>query len=319
MKRVVGLILVIFLFIVGYFSVWGRLPFAPVFDSSMGPALQEGSLLIIKSMDAQSLKEGDIVIYKVPGLIRETYHYPPVVIRRVIELKKDQYGTWIRTQADNTNEDPFLIRPSDIRGIIRSQIPYLGLSLFLFQNEPATIFVAILILLLALFLYSKSIIIYFGRRFRTFISPIVEENHQVNLVLSNRFEATEKALEGFANAMQQYAQHLASHTSAIQGLSEASQSLKVSAAEQNRILSQLTKVYTQQRSKEELSKIQGVVHDFERRTREALQAKNALENEIQVQSPQTHVEPLLTEKVQAPQGCAVKIKALLTRTHHHSN
>jgi signal peptidase I len=320
MKRAVGLILIIFLFMVGYFSVWGSTPFVPVFDSSMEPALQSGSVLIIKPVGATGVKEGDIVIYNVPRLIRETYNYPPVVARRIIEVKKGQPGSWLSLKSDNTGEDPFSVRQQDIRGTLGGQIPYLGLPLFLFQSEAATIFMVIIIVLLALYLYSSNIGISIGRRFRTFISPIVEEDHRVSLVLSNRFEATERALEGFSNAMQLYAQHLASHTSAIQGLSEASQSLKGSAAEQNRILSQMTKVFTQQRSKDEVSKIQGVVYDFERRTREALQAKNELEKEILVQKRQTHTEPLVRVKVQSsPRGCAVKPKALLTRPHYYSN
>ena len=51
--------------------------------------------------------------------------------------------------------------------------------------------------------------------------------------------STEKALEKFAAAIELYAQHLSSHTSAIQGLSEASHELKRSAAEQNRVLAHL--------------------------------------------------------------------------------
>ncbi len=47
---------------------------------------------------------------------------------------------------------------------------------------------------------------------------------------------TEQALDKFAAAISEYAQHLASHTSAIQGLSEASHELKKGAAEQNRVL-----------------------------------------------------------------------------------
>ena len=50
-----------------------------------------------------------------------------------------------------------------------------------------------------------------------------------------------KTLSQQANSgsSQLYAQHLASHTSAIQGLSEASQELKKSTAEQNKVLMRL--------------------------------------------------------------------------------
>jgi septal ring factor EnvC (AmiA/AmiB activator) len=62
-------------------------------------------------------------------------------------------------------------------------------------------------------------------------------------MLSRKIEATEQkmtnteqALEKFAAAVAEYAKHLSSHTSAIQGLSEASHELKKGAAEQNRVL-----------------------------------------------------------------------------------
>jgi hypothetical protein len=52
-----------------------------------------------------------------------------------------------------------------------------------------------------------------------------------------KMDATEQALLQFSAAVSEYAKHLASHTSAIQGLSEASHELKRGAAEQNRVLS----------------------------------------------------------------------------------
>jgi signal peptidase I len=341
MKRAVGLIFIVFLFTVGYFSVWGGMPFSPVFDSSMEPALKSGSLLFIKPVSAAGLKTGDIVIYNIPPLIRETYSYPPVVAHRVTGVVKNQAGTSLSLKGDNAGEDPFQARQQDIRGVLAAQIPFLGIPLLLFQSQLTTAFIGIVIVLFALYLYSDYIGIYIRRRFRTFISPIMEENHRVSLVLSNRFEATEKALEGFSNAMALYAGHLASHTSAIQGLSEASQSLKGSAADQNRILSLLTQVYSQQRSREEVSKIRAVVNDFERRTREALQARDALVEEIMVEKGEPHeeivvhkpeaheeiivekrttnAEPPPKEKLLSPRGCAVKPKAFLTRPHYYTN
>jgi methyl-accepting chemotaxis protein len=52
-------------------------------------------------------------------------------------------------------------------------------------------------------------------------------------------EATQQALTSFAAAIAEYAEHLKSHTSAIQGLSEASQELKKGAAEQNKVFERL--------------------------------------------------------------------------------
>jgi transcriptional regulator with GAF, ATPase, and Fis domain len=62
---------------------------------------------------------------------------------------------------------------------------------------------------------------------------------------------TEQTLRELTEAIAEYALHLKSHTAAIQGLSEASQELKRSAAEQNRILADLANAITQTPSAKE--------------------------------------------------------------------
>ena len=148
-----------------------------------------------------------------------------------------------RTKGDNTGEDPFTIRPDDIRGTVGRQIPYLGLPLLFFQSQQGVIFAVIALGLLALFLYGGEISRGGGWVHRGIFTPVIMEEKRANRLLARKMEATEKkmdmteqALEKFSAAVAEYAKHLASHTSAIQGLSEASQELKKGAAEQNRVL-----------------------------------------------------------------------------------
>jgi hypothetical protein len=75
------------------------------------------------------------------------------------------------------------------------------------------------------------------------LAPVADENKSANRSLTHRIRSVERrmnsmeqALQKFTAAIELYARHLSSHTSAIQGLSEASQQLKASAAEQNHIL-----------------------------------------------------------------------------------
>jgi transcriptional regulator with GAF, ATPase, and Fis domain len=63
---------------------------------------------------------------------------------------------------------------------------------------------------------------------------------------------TEQTLRELTEAISEYALHLKSHTAAIQGLSEASQELKCSAAEQNRVLADLVDAIKQTPSRTEL-------------------------------------------------------------------
>ncbi|NIM07551.1 MAG: hypothetical protein GTN65_18535, partial [Armatimonadetes bacterium] len=51
----------------------------------------------------------------------------------------------------------------------------------------------------------------------------------------------------FATAMAEYAEHLKSHTSAIQGLAEASHELKRGAADQNKVLEHIVEALQQRK------------------------------------------------------------------------
>ncbi|MFC1961786.1 signal peptidase I [Chloroflexota bacterium] len=246
MKRAIGLIILIAVFVMAILSIRGTMPFMPIFGSSMEPTLQSGGLLIIEPVDPTKVEVGDIIIYKVSSYIRDYYNYPPTVAHRVIEIREDHPGLRFRTKGDNTGEDPFSIMPQDIRGTVGDQIPYLGMPLLFFQSQQGTIFVIIALALLALFLYSDELSLSGRKLQRGVFSPVIRESYRTNRVMVEKIEgteqrmnSTERALEKFSQAIELYAQHLASHTSAIQGLAEASHELKNGAAEQNKVLAHL--------------------------------------------------------------------------------
>lgn len=243
MKRALGLIFIIIAFVMGFLSIRGVLPFMPITGSSMEPALQSGSMLMIEPIHASEVEVGDIIVFNVPRMVQEYYSYPPVVAHRVIKVTDDHRGITIRTKGDNTGEDPFTVRPQDLRGTVGDQIPYLGLPFLFFQSQQGLIFVITALALLAFFLYSGELDA--GRRKvqKGVFAPVIQESHRTNRILSQKIEAsdqridaTQQALVKFSAAIELYAEHLSSHTSAIQGLSEASHELKRSAAEQNRVL-----------------------------------------------------------------------------------
>ena len=242
MKRAIGLIFVTVACIAAFLSVRGTLPFMPIFGSSMEPTLQSGGLLMIGPVEPQDIQVGDIIVYSIPSMVRDYYNYPPTVAHRVIKVHTIP-SLGFRTAGDNTGEDPFTVRPQDIRGTVGSQIPFLGLPLLFFQSQQGLIFAIIALALLAFFLYGGEITRGGSLIHRGIFAPVINAEKQSNRALTSKIEATEQkmtnteqALEKFAGAVAEYAQHLASHTSAIQGLSEASQELKKSAAEQNRVL-----------------------------------------------------------------------------------
>lgn len=230
----------------------------PIYGSSMEPTLQSGGLLLISPVNPTEVKVGDIIVYNVPQLIREYYNYPPVVAHRVVKVTNERGILSFRTKGDNTGEDPFTIHPGDIRGTVGDQIPYAGLPLLFLQSQQGLIFVIISLVLLSLFLYSDELSLGQRKAHRGIFSPVIQESARSSRLLTQkidtteqRMEATEQALVKFASAIEQYAHHLASHTSAIQGLAEASHELKRGAAEQNKVLIRLMGVMEQPRTKPE--------------------------------------------------------------------
>jgi signal peptidase len=242
MKRAIGLILATAACIVAFLSVRGTLPFMPIYGHSMEPTLHSGALLMIKPIAPQDVKVGDIIVYSIPTMVRNYYNYPPTVAHRVIQVNTVPSLSF-RTKGDNTGEDPFTVRPEDIRGTVGKQISYIGLPLLFFQSQQGLIFAIIALALLAIFLYGNELSRGGGWLHRGIFSPVINEEKRANRLLSRKIESTEKkmdateqALVQFSAAVSEYAKHLSSHTSAIQGLAEASQELKKGAAEQNRVL-----------------------------------------------------------------------------------
>jgi signal peptidase I len=245
MKRAIALGFLFTACIAGFLIIKGTLPFMPIFGNSMFPTLKSGSLLMIQPVNPANIKVGDIIVYNVPSAVREYYNYPAVVSHRVIEIKTVP-TLGFRTKGDNTGEDPFTIRPVDVRGTVGKQIPYLGLPLLFFQSQQGFIFIIIALVLLTVFLYGGEMLRGGASIHRGLFAPVINEEKRSNRVLTRKIEATERkidtteqALDKFSTAIGEYAQHLASHTSAVKSLAEASHELKKGAAEQNRVLMSL--------------------------------------------------------------------------------
>jgi signal peptidase I len=248
MKRALGLILIIAAGIAGFMSIRGTMPFMPVFGTSMEPVLKAGALILIEEISPAEVKEGDIIVFTIPPMVREAYNYPLVIAHRVKTVITEP-ALAFRTKGDNTGEDPFTVRPQDIRGTVSQQIPYLGFPLLFFQSRQGLIFIIITLCLLTIHLYSEQLGRGGQKVQKGIFAPVIEESRRNSRVMERRIASTEKgmvstqqALEKFASAIAVYAQHLQSHTSAIQGLSEASQELKRSAAEQSKVLIRLMEV-----------------------------------------------------------------------------
>jgi len=139
------------------------------------------------------------------------------------------------------------------------------LSIWGYIPVVPSFFVFLAILVIAIFLYTKELKVNSQRFNRKPVNPVVQEYYNANLVLSHRFEATEAALEKFANSMKLYSQHLNNHTRAIQRLSDVSSELKESAVEQNRVITHILQIMEYNICWEDITRSEGVVHEPERR------------------------------------------------------
>jgi len=228
-KRALTLIAVVAICLTAFMAVRGVMPFMPVFGTSMEPELHAGNLILIEQMEAEEVEVGDIIVYNVPLAIQDFYNYPPIVAHRVIEVRDTQYGIAWRTKGDNAGEDPFTVRAQDLRGTVSDQIPFLGFPFLYLQSRQGLMFVITALSLFALYLYASDISRGGQKIHRGIFAPVIRETVRDTETLAERMDGTEKvmtqtqeALSSFATAMAEYAEHLRSHTSAIQGLAEAS-------------------------------------------------------------------------------------------------
>jgi len=252
------MVIVVAVCVAGFFSLRGAMPFMPVFGVSMQPELKAGDLIMISDVDPNDVKVGDIIVFTVPSAVREFYNYPPVVAHRVTEIRDmEQAGKGFRTKGDNTGGDPFTVRSQDILGIASTRIPYIGFILLFFQSSQGTMFIIISVVLLGLFLYVDEINRGRQRLQEGIFSPVINANRQIieesqhgNELVAAKVVSTEKRMDSLehtlvklGSAIELYAENIKSHTSAIQGLSAASQDLARSTAEQEKILGRLSHAF----------------------------------------------------------------------------
>lgn len=109
--------------IVGVTVLWfsvGALGFRPiaVVSGSMSPAIGVGDLAVVKEVSPESLKEGDVIMYR-QG-VQTTIH-------RVVEVRQNGAARQFVTKGDaNDTPDLELVRPDQIEGRVSFCVPKLG-------------------------------------------------------------------------------------------------------------------------------------------------------------------------------------------------
>ncbi len=127
-------------------------PIVPVAGVSMRPTLQPGDLVVLKGVEEDELKKGDIVAFEVPQSAQEDFAIPGPLVHRISKLERSGDTLVIHTKGDaNTGEDAFTIRADRITGRMVRRVPGGGYPLLFFRSRQGKIFGGATILVILLY------------------------------------------------------------------------------------------------------------------------------------------------------------------------
>jgi signal peptidase len=111
----IATITTIFLLFYRPVSLAGDTRYEPVFTGSMEPAIPVGSVVVIKPVDPETLKIGDIICFKLSE--------PTSITHRIINITNEGFTT-----KGDANEDPdqWAVKKENIIGKAILTIPYIG-------------------------------------------------------------------------------------------------------------------------------------------------------------------------------------------------
>ena len=113
----IAILLTIFLVFYRPVSLWGDTRYEPVYTGSMEPAIPVGSVVVIKPVDPETLKIGNIICFKIES------KSPTTVTHRIIGITAEGFIT-----KGDANEDPdtWTVKKENVIGKVISIIPYVG-------------------------------------------------------------------------------------------------------------------------------------------------------------------------------------------------
>lgn len=116
-------------FVIGVFPIYPSV----ILTGSMEPLIYPGDVVLIEKVsskeDIYNIKEMDIINFKKEDI---------TITHRVIEIKTDESGnlSFITKGDNNKSEDPWVVPPNDLNGIIRKTLPKVGIPiLFIHSNR----------------------------------------------------------------------------------------------------------------------------------------------------------------------------------------
>ncbi len=204
----VSIVILGLIFVSLVFNAVPGLPFRIIGSESMEPTLQKGDIVFTKP--AEDVNAGDIVTINVSEIYQEKYNYPADIIHRVKEVD----GQYVETKGDASGPDPFKSKISNVTGVYTGlKVPWIGYIFLFLQTTWGRTYGIIVISVLVLYSTLPS---WLEKRRR--------KELRVTRALRSAIE-TRSDMASFSNAINEYAVHLKSHTSAIKNLAKTTKHL----------------------------------------------------------------------------------------------
>jgi signal peptidase len=111
----IAIIAIVFLVFYRPVSLWGDTRYEPVYTGSMEPAIPVGGIVVIKPVDPETLKTGDIICFK--------FTEDTSVTHRIVNIADEGFVT-----KGDANEDPdqWVVKKENVIGKVILTIPFIG-------------------------------------------------------------------------------------------------------------------------------------------------------------------------------------------------
>lgn len=122
-----------------YVSIFGKIYITTEKDKSMKPNINVNDFIIVKKVDKQTIKRGDIIGYDIND---------EITFRKVIGIEENEGITYYQTKGNiYHNNDLEKKTYEQVNGKIAVRIPIIGLIFRIFENKIITIFLMLVLLL----------------------------------------------------------------------------------------------------------------------------------------------------------------------------
>lgn len=153
-------------------SIFGYKPFI-VLSDSMDNVIRKGDLIFVKNIDPSKLNKKDVIAFRDDE--------GTVTTHRIIDIVNNDNIEYFVTKGDNNNsQDQSLVEYSDVEGVFKSRIPYVG-NIFNSLASPTIIIIIVL-----------GVTIIFGLAFYASTKRHREKEHQEFLEYKRQKELAEK-------------------------------------------------------------------------------------------------------------------------------